>query len=181
MANIYLTLPVLPILNNSMSFDFPYIIGIDFRYDPLLYHNHSAWIEYFLPIIQLLISSFHLKCIFLFNHLNPDNLCTFVVLMHVVQSLISSLNHSTRLILPTILVIMLVVSVPYFYSHHFHLNHLQYLRNIFHHSFLIRYISYRLLSKRLVFVFNTNYIINALPISTTPNLFHHLRCKGFVQ
>ena len=40
------------------------ITGIDFTYHSTLWHNHARWIESISPLLQLLISSFHLKYIF---------------------------------------------------------------------------------------------------------------------
>jgi len=75
------------------------ITGIDFIYHPLLYHNHSTWIETILPIFQFLISSFQLKCAFLFSHHDPNNHCPFATLLPFVQSVISSWHISTHLVL----------------------------------------------------------------------------------
>ena len=63
-TNIDLTLPLLPFPNITLPLNFHCITGIDFMYHPLLYHNHSAWIESILPILQLLISFFSLKIYF---------------------------------------------------------------------------------------------------------------------
>ena len=62
-VNINLILPLFPFPNTPLPFSFHCIIGIDFNYYPLLYHNCSAWIESTIPILRLLISSFHLKYI----------------------------------------------------------------------------------------------------------------------
>ena len=62
-VNINLTLPLLPFPNTPKSFSFYYIIGIYFTYYPLLYHNCSVWIESIIPVLRLLISSFHLRYI----------------------------------------------------------------------------------------------------------------------
>ena len=66
----YIILPVLlsPYPNTSLPFYFHCIIDIEFTYHLLLYHNHSDWIKTILPILQLLISSFHLKYTFLFSY-----------------------------------------------------------------------------------------------------------------
>ena len=99
-VNTDLTLPLLPFLNTSLIFHFHWIIGIDFTYHPLLYHNHSVWIKFILPILQLLIFYFYFKYIFLFSHHDPDNPYSFAVLIPFVQSAIPLLHISTHLILP---------------------------------------------------------------------------------
>ena len=94
MISIDLTLPLVPFPNISLQFNVHYIKGINFTYLPLLYHNHVAWIESILPILQLLISSFHLKYAFLFIHRDSDNPCYFAVFLPFVQSVILSWNIS---------------------------------------------------------------------------------------
>ena len=98
-TNIDLTLPLLPFPNITLSLNFHCITGIDFLYHPLLYHNHSAWIESILHILQFYISSFHLKYVFLFNHRDSNNLCPFEILLPFIQSAIISWNSSTHLML----------------------------------------------------------------------------------
>ena len=97
-ANIDLTLPLLPFPNTSLSFNLHCITGINFTYHQFLYHNHSAWIESIILILQILFSSFHLKYVFLFSHHDSDNPCPFEVLIPFLQSAISSWNISTPII-----------------------------------------------------------------------------------
>ena len=58
---------LLPFPNTSLPLYFQYLTGVNFTYHPLMYDNHFEWIEAIIPILQLLISSFHLKYIFLFK------------------------------------------------------------------------------------------------------------------
>ena len=50
-----------------------------------MYHSHVTWIESIRPILQLFVSSFHLKYIFLFNHRNPTDECPLEPLVNLIQ------------------------------------------------------------------------------------------------
>ena len=49
-----------PFPRTPLPCNFHCISGIDFTYHPGLYINHNKWMEAILPIIWLLVSSFHL-------------------------------------------------------------------------------------------------------------------------
>ena len=77
--------------------NFHCITGIDFTYHPGLYSKHNKWMEAILPIIRLLVSSFHLRNIFLFSHRDPANLCPLEKLIPLLHSAIPTCfisNHS---------------------------------------------------------------------------------------
>ena len=52
---------LLPFPITTLSYNLHCISGIEFTYHPNLYYFHITWIEFILPIIQLLVSFFHLK------------------------------------------------------------------------------------------------------------------------
>ena len=73
----------------------------------------------------------------------------------------------------TLLAIMLVVSVPFFSSHHFNLSQIYSLHdNILHHPSLIRYLGYHLFSIRLILVFLLQTISLILPPHLLDQPFH---------
>ena len=88
-----------PFPTTKLSYNFHYITCIDFTYHPNLYHNHVTWIEYILPILQLLVSPFYLKYIFLLSHRDPNNPCPLESLVFLIQPVIISCNISTNSIL----------------------------------------------------------------------------------
>ena len=90
----FLTFPI-----NKLSFNLHCITCIDFTYHSTLWKNHAIWIKSILPLLQLLISSFHLKYIFLFSHQPSNDPCPLEPLVPLIQSVISSLNISTHTIL----------------------------------------------------------------------------------
>ena len=92
-----------PYPDTSLPFHLHCITGIDFTYHPLLYHNHYAWIKRILPLLKILISSFHLKCSFLFRHYDTDNSCPFAVQLPFVQSVIPSWHIFTHFVSSDIL------------------------------------------------------------------------------
>ena len=98
-TNINLPVPLSSYPDAALPFHVHCITGIDFAYHPLLYHNHSTWIKTILPILKLLICSFHLKYAFLFSHCDTDNPCPFDVHLPFVQSVIPSCHISTHLVL----------------------------------------------------------------------------------
>ena len=98
-ANFNLTLPLLPFPHTSLPSIFHCITGIDFTYQALLYHNHQAWIESILHILQLFYFYFHLEYIFLFTYRDPDNPCPFAELTPFIQSAILPYNISSHFIL----------------------------------------------------------------------------------
>ena len=52
---------LLPFPCTSLPINLQCITGIDFTYHPTLWNNHATWINSISPLLQLLISSFHLK------------------------------------------------------------------------------------------------------------------------
>ena len=52
---------LLPFPTTALSFHFHCVTGIAFTYNPTLWKNHTTWIKSILPLLQLLMSSFHLK------------------------------------------------------------------------------------------------------------------------
>ena len=172
----YIILPVLlsPYPNTSLPFYFHCIIDIEFTYHLLLYHNHSDWIKTILPILQLLISSFHLKYTFLFSHCDTDNSCPFDVHLPFVQSVIPSWYISTHLVLSNTLGDNVSCSCSFLYlsPHRLH-----------SHSFFTHYHSPPSFPNSFIWLssvfnmshfslFTTKYIIIISSISPTPLLFH---------
>ena len=81
---------LLPFSITVLSFNFHCITCIFFTYHPTLYHSYVTWIEYILPILQLLISSFYLKYKVLVSHRDPNGLCPIESLAPLIQSAIPS-------------------------------------------------------------------------------------------
>ena len=100
----------------SLWLTFHCITGILFTYHPLLYSNHSIWIESILPFLQLLVSCFYLKYIFQSSHCSPDISCPFATLVSLIQSILPSWFTSPIPYSRTIFVIMWAVPVHFFIS-----------------------------------------------------------------
>ena len=79
-------------------------------------------IKTILPILKILISSFHLKYAFLFSHCDTDNSFFFDVHLPFVQSVIQSWNISTHLVLSDTLGdnVSCLRSFLYLSPHHLH-------------------------------------------------------------
>ena len=90
---------LLPFPTTVLPFHFHCITCIDFTYHPTLWKNHTLWIKSILPLLQLFISSFHLKYIFLFSHQHSHDQCSLDSLVPLTQSGISSWNISPHSIL----------------------------------------------------------------------------------
>ena len=84
-TNINLPVPLSQYPKTSLPFHLHCIRCIDFTYHPLLYHNYSAWVKTILLILELSISSFHLKYAFLFSHCETGKPCPFDVHLFFVQ------------------------------------------------------------------------------------------------
>ena len=82
--------PLSPFSHTSLPFHFHCVTSFDFTFHPLLYSYHSVWISFILPILQVLVTSFHLKCIFLFSHHNSNISCPFKHLIFLIQTTIPS-------------------------------------------------------------------------------------------
>ena len=90
---------LVPFLITALPFNLHCITGIVFTYHPALWHNHATWIRFILSLFRLLISSLHLKYIFLFSHQHSNDPCPLAPLVSLIQSVISSWNISPHLIL----------------------------------------------------------------------------------
>ena len=75
-TNIAPVFSLLPFSITVLLFSFHYITGIYFTYHQTLSQHHTTWIKSILPLLQLLIYSFHLKYIFLFSCRDPNDQCT---------------------------------------------------------------------------------------------------------
>ena len=85
-VNSVVSLPPFP--RTSLPCTFHCITGIDSTYHPVLYSNNNKWMETILPLIRLLVSSFHLRNIFLFSHRDPVKPCPLEKLIHLLRSAI---------------------------------------------------------------------------------------------
>ena len=97
------TSSLLPFPITAFPINLHCIIDIDFTYHPILWHNHATSIKFISPFLQLLISSFHLKYIFLFSHRHSHDPCPLESLVPLIQSVISSWFVSTHSIFSHIL------------------------------------------------------------------------------
>ena len=94
---------LLPFLSTTLPINLHCITGIDFTYHPTLWNNHTTWIKSISSLLQLLIASFHLKYIFLFNHRHSHDPCPLETLVPLIQTIISSWSVSTHSIFSQIL------------------------------------------------------------------------------
>ena len=75
-----ITEPIIPLTNTAICTTpntfpnisflscFRSITGINFTFHPTLFDTHFLWIDSILPIILILVISFHLQCVCLFFH-----------------------------------------------------------------------------------------------------------------
>ena len=94
---------LLPYPSTTLPNNLQCITGIDFTYHPTLWNNHATWINSISLLLQLLISSFHLKYIFLFSHRHSHDPCPLESLVLFIQAVISSWTVSTHSIFSHIL------------------------------------------------------------------------------
>ena len=96
---------------------FCYISGVDFTYHHYFYHSVDIRIASIIPLIQLLVASFHLKCIFLFCRCDLSLSHPFDSIVKVIQEAfrygIYILMNSFRINLVHVLV---VIDLVYIYS-----------------------------------------------------------------
>ena len=93
----------LPFPITTLPINLHCITCIDFTYHPTLWNNHATLIKSISPLLKLLISSFHLKYIFLVSHRHSYDPCPLEPLVPLVQSVISSWSVSTHSIFSHIL------------------------------------------------------------------------------
>ena len=174
---------VLPYPDTSLPFHLHFITGINFTYHPLLYHNHYAWIKMILPLLKLLISSFHLKYSFLFSHYDTDNFCLFAVHLPFVQSVIPSWHIFTHLVSSDILRNNVSCSRSFLnispYQLHSHSSFPRQHTSLFFPNSSTWLSS--VITRSHFSLFTTKDIIDVYSISPTPTLYHHPRFKGFIQ
>ena len=105
---------LIPFLRASFSFYFHSLTYIDFPYRSQIYYNHASWVNDILPTINLLVSYFRLKQIFLSSHRYISNPCLikcFTSQLQVVSSSGTCLLNIYSLIL---LGIISVALAPFF-------------------------------------------------------------------
>ena len=140
----------------SLSFNLCCVTSITIIYHPTFYINHFAWSIDILPIFQLLVSSFHLKYIFLSRHHDPGTSCSLSTLVLLIQTAISSLYPLTRSILwnnigdnLSCYLSFLCLSLSLCLKFH----HINYLYHNIYHPSLIRFLGYRLISIHIILAF----------------------------
>ena len=94
---------LLPFPITTLPINLHCITGIDLTYHSTLWNNHATWIKSISPLLQLLISPFHLKYIFLFSHRYSHDPCPLESLVPLIQSVFSSWFVSTHSIFSHIL------------------------------------------------------------------------------
>ena len=101
MQRIYNTMQTISITNpinrqprlftlQSLPSHFRCMSGVDFTYHHHLYQSVNNRIATLLPLLQLLVSSFYLKCIFLFYRHDLSQSCPFDPAMKMIQGTIPS-------------------------------------------------------------------------------------------
>ena len=83
----------------SLPAQFRCISSIDFTYHYHLYRSVDNWIATLLPLLQLLVSSFYLKYIFLFCRRDILRSCPFDPVIQIIQAAIPSWNLSRHVFL----------------------------------------------------------------------------------
>ena len=74
---------------------FCYISGVDFTYHHYFHHSVDIWIASIIPLIQLLVASFHLKYIFLFCRCDLSLSRPFDSVVKVIQEAVPLWHLST--------------------------------------------------------------------------------------
>ena len=173
---------LLPFPSSALPFHLHCITGIDFTFHPTLWENHTTWVNSIRPLLQLFISSFHLKYIFLFSHQHTHNQYSLASLILLLQPVISSWNISAHIILSHLLGDNISRSRFFLYLSPIKLsspslfapqpiptfpNPDSWLSSTFNINQFSR--------------FTTTNLINISPIDTPPPLFFHPKFKAFVH
>ena len=168
--------------STALPCNFHSITGIDVTYHPHLYNNHNKWMEAILPIIRLLVSSFHVQHIFILCHRDPAKPCLLEKTFSLFHSSISTWFISNHSVFSHNLGDNISCSRSIFY-----LQPLQLLSSIVFAP--TSFSSYPNSVSWLSPTFNTLHfdhfattnIVNLSPSDSTDVPFYHSRLKGFVQ
>ena len=147
-----------------------------------MWKNHTTWTKSILPLLQLLISPFHLKYTFLFSHQHSHDQCSLDSLVPLIQYVISSWNISPLSILSYHLVDNVSCSRSFFYLSPIGISSSSLFISQSTPTFLNppSWVSPTFNTTHYSH-FTTTNLINTYPIATFSLLFFHPKVKAFVR